>query len=223
MEGSLKNFLKSLKANESTISMLLGGMVMIVIAILLVNYFRPSPRSQITEESSSTESGQISLRLEDISQDGLVTGDLDLGNAQAGVATESISPIGTGTTHMVNKGEHLWMIAETYYGSGYNWVDIAEANNLVNPGQIEKNQNIIIPNVPSRLATTSNKITTPVSSNATTISGTEYTIQKGDSLWSVALRSYADGYGWIDIWNANKGAINNPDYVEIGQKLRIPR
>ena len=31
---------------------------------------------------------------------------------------------------IVQKNQSLWMIAEQAYGSGYNWTDIAKANNL---------------------------------------------------------------------------------------------
>ena len=33
-------------------------------------------------------------------------------------------------THTVESGETLWSIAEKYYKSGYNWVDIKAANKL---------------------------------------------------------------------------------------------
>lgn len=51
------------------------------------------------------------------------------------------------TTHIVMEGEDLWSIAEIYYDSGYNWVDIAEANNIQNPNMLESGQEIDIPDV----------------------------------------------------------------------------
>ena len=40
MEKTLKQTLKELKENESTISMILGGLVVLIVAVLLFNYFR---------------------------------------------------------------------------------------------------------------------------------------------------------------------------------------
>ena len=57
------------------------------------------------------------------------------------------------TKHMVSEGETLWSIAEKYYKSGYNWIDIQKANNLTNASVITKGQEITIPDVEARVAT----------------------------------------------------------------------
>jgi len=41
-----------------------------------------------------------------------------------------------GATYTVVRGDNLWNIAVRAYGDGYRWVDIAKANNLVNPDLI---------------------------------------------------------------------------------------
>ena len=51
------------------------------------------------------------------------------------------------TTHTVKQGEDLWGIAENYYASGYNWVDIAEANDIENPDMLTVGDEILIPDV----------------------------------------------------------------------------
>lgn len=51
------------------------------------------------------------------------------------------------TNHIVSEGEDLWSISEKYYNSGYNWVDIADENNIENPNMVKVGQDIIIPNV----------------------------------------------------------------------------
>ena len=60
---------------------------------------------------------------------------------------------GLPATHVVGEGENLWKIAETYYKSGYNWVDIAEANEIPFPGNIETGQELSIPAVEAKKAT----------------------------------------------------------------------
>src|SRR3989344_5856272 len=115
MEKQLKKWLKDLKLNESTISMILGGLVVVVVGILIYNYFT----------NVGKETGQP------------LTGDQQLEDQNI--------PAGLPTTHTVVAGEHLWQIAEKYYGSGYNWTDIAEANKLTNPDQIEAGQTLEVP------------------------------------------------------------------------------
>ena len=48
----------------------------------------------------------------------------------SGVTTEK-TQVTLPTKHTVAKGETLWSIAEKYYKSGYNWVDIQKENNLL--------------------------------------------------------------------------------------------
>jgi len=47
--------------------------------------------------------------------------------------------------HIVVKGDTLWGIAKKYYGNGNKYIDIAKANNIVNPDKISIGQKIIIP------------------------------------------------------------------------------
>ncbi len=47
-----------------------------------------------------------------------------------------------------------------------------------------------------------------------------YTVQSGDSLWSIAENKFGDGFKWVEITRANK--ISNPAEIEIGTKLTIP-
>lgn len=48
---------------------------------------------------------------------------------------------------------------------------------------------------------------------------TEYTVQKGDSLWKIAKRFYGDGRAYTVLASRNK--IKNPDLIYPGQVLRI--
>lgn len=70
-----------------------------------------------------------------------------------GTSTEQAA-IKLPTSHIVGSGETLWSIAEKYYRSGYNWVDIQKENNLSNASVITKGQTLVIPNVEARTATT---------------------------------------------------------------------
>ncbi|MEK7521185.1 MAG: LysM peptidoglycan-binding domain-containing protein [Patescibacteria group bacterium] len=50
--------------------------------------------------------------------------------------------------------------------------------------------------------------------------GGTYKVQKGDTLWSIAERSYGSGYNWTDIATENK--LANPGAIEEGQELFLP-
>ena len=139
-----------------------------------------------------------------------------------------VVPTNLPSTHKVEKGEDLWKIAEKYYGSGYNWVDIAAENNIVNPDMVMAEQELALPMVAVRqpLAKVAaaldeapieeKGIETPAQITAET-----YTVSEGDSLWKIAVKVYADGYKWPEIANAN--SLSNPDHVEAGQELILPR
>lgn len=120
--------------------------------------------------------------------------------------------------HVVKKGEHLWMIAERYYGSGYNAIDIAQANQLKNPNLIFAGQKLVIPTVKPRKPTTG-KIAN-MSTEQRKVKVKEYRVKKGDYLWKIALEVYGDGYAWVKIAKVNK--LKNPSLIYPGQKLIIP-
>ncbi len=49
-----------------------------------------------------------------------------------------------------------------------------------------------------------------------------YTVQSGDTLWSIAQSVYSNGSLWTRIWNANKATVANPNLIFTGQTLVIP-
>lgn len=50
--------------------------------------------------------------------------------------------------------------------------------------------------------------------------GEEYVVQKGDSLSKIGQQF---GLPWQDIYEANKDQIKNPDLIQPGWKLKIPK
>ncbi|MDQ3805436.1 MAG: LysM peptidoglycan-binding domain-containing protein [Acidobacteriota bacterium] len=50
--------------------------------------------------------------------------------------------------------------------------------------------------------------------------GETYTVQKGDTLSEIGQRL---GVAWRDIFEANRDQLNDPDKIQPGQNLRIPR
>lgn len=124
--------------------------------------------------------------------------------------------------YTVAAGDSLWAIAEKQYKSGYNWVDIARANNLSNPGALKTGQKLKMPKVEQKIATVKpQQNQQQVATSKTKITGADYTIVKGDTLWDVSVRAYGDGYQWKKIAEANK--LVNPSLIHSGNKLKIPR
>ncbi len=210
-EKRIKNILKFFKMNENTISTLMGGVVIVVIAGLIFNYFRTANLKtwQGTllndQETAQTENKDISAN------DKLVT------------------------THKVVKGDDLWHIAEKYYKSGYNYVDIMKENKITGKGIITAGMELRIPNVEAKKLTvvevkkeiaiskTGDVVKQDVKvADSKSIEVGEYTTQKGDSYWKLAVRAYGDGYKWTKIYWANRKLFAKPDMIHANVKINIP-
>jgi nucleoid-associated protein YgaU len=187
---NLKNALKSIKLHESTISMVLGAIVIVVLGVIVVNYFKSADQGLLDESPAVTETGQPKV-------------ERGMGDV----------------TYTVSEGENLWDIAEIQYGSGYNWVDIAEANDLESPGLINTGDELLIPDVEPKQLTV--EMPQDVNDEAEAISGGTYTVETGDNLWDIAVRAYGDGYRWVDI--ASENDLVNPNLIHKGNILTIPR
>jgi len=189
------------KNNESYVSMALGAIVVLVIGVLIFNYF-----SKINQNKSNNQ-GEIS----DAAQTG----------ASPSLATKTVNgnPVSLSNTsseqnYTVVAGDNLWKVSEKFYGTGYNWKLIASANNLVNPRVIHSGNVLKIPDA-AVLKLPATGITSP------SISGGNYTVSKGDTLWSIAVRSYGDGFAWNKISKANNNI--DPRNLKVGMSLNIPR
>ncbi|MCX7996770.1 MAG: LysM peptidoglycan-binding domain-containing protein [Patescibacteria group bacterium] len=136
------------------------------------------------------------------------------------------SPV-TERRYTVQEGEGLWQIAEKTTGSGFNWVQIAEANNIVNPDTIAPGMVLIIPSVGTMAPTAS---PAPALDTGGQIDGgmtgrarpdvSEYTVQEGEGLWQIAEKIYGDGNVWVHI--AKENGLTDPNAVYPGMKLTMP-
>jgi nucleoid-associated protein YgaU len=191
----MKDFLKKLKLAEGTISMLLGAAVVIVVGVLLFNFFRGKPTIPTVKEEVTTK--------------------------ETVPPSTPTPPASLPATYKVEKGDHLWKIAIKFYGSGYNWVDIVKENQLKNPDVIRNGQELRIPEVAVRTAT----ITLPKTGKGETageaITGGNYAVVRGDNLWKISVRAYQDGFKWTEIAKVNK--LVNPNLIHPGNILELPR
>jgi len=210
-EKSIKNILKFFKMNENTISTLMGGVVVVVIAGLIFNYFRTANlktwQGILLDEQETT----ATTKAEDIASEKIID------------------------TYKVVKGDDLWHISEKYYKSGYNYVDIMSENKLSGKGVITAGMELRIPKVEAKKITVvelkkeiaiSDKgdvvKQTTLEDGMKSIETGEYTTQKGDSFWKLAVRAYGDGYKWTKIFQANKKLFANPNILYAGVKITIP-
>ena len=49
-----------------------------------------------------------------------------------------------------------------------------------------------------------------------------YTVQSGDTLWSIAEAACGDGAKYMKIFEANSDLLEHPDQIIPGQKLQMP-
>jgi nucleoid-associated protein YgaU len=53
-------------------------------------------------------------------------------------------------------------------------------------------------------------------------SGKTYTVQPGDTLHKIARKHLGDGNAFMQIFNANKDQLTDPDTIKPGQVLKLP-
>jgi nucleoid-associated protein YgaU len=206
MDRRLKHFLKWLKEQESIISMMLGALVVVAVGALIFSYYSDSRSAQINNSSATTAA----------------TSPEGLGSDQE---VESQEPEGE---YIVRRGDHLWKIAQTHYGSGYRHTDIAAANNINLDTPLFVGQRLKLPFLdaqrePVKISESENQVSqTPkeVPQKNSNDKNT-YTVTRGDTLWSIAVATYQNGYRWMDIVESNPELITDPSLIEVGWVLKI--
>jgi len=124
-----------------------------------------------------------------------------------------------GQTYVVLANDNLWQIAEKVYGSGYNFVDIASANNLTDADYLQVGQQITLPGVEAKVPTAGDLPAQAAMTKSETSVPAQYTVVQGDSLWDIAVKTYNNGYEWTKIAQLN--TLPNPDFINPGQILRL--
>ncbi len=124
-------------------------------------------------------------------------------------------------TYVVQEGDQLSLIAEKFYGSGLNTEDIMKANNLTDSNLLVVGQTLIIPDVKPRYPKTGKITETAAKTEQVTAKDDTYVVREGDDLSKIALQAYGDSYAWQRIADAN--GLTNPDQLEVGRVLIIPR
>lgn len=247
-EGLFDKIQYDLQHNQSYLNLILGGLIVVVLGVLIYNYFN-KPESAIgpAQETQLTTDANGDVTKENLPGD-----------------------------YTIKAGDTLFTIAEKYYGDGYKYPEILKENNLDNENLISEGQVITIPAVETELslsseipemtpaASDSGTALTPESSPDLALTAPEapkapeapaaptppaamldqtpdqgtggaenqtiwgekittdtYTVQAGDWLSKISGRAYGDIYSYQKIAQANN--LSNPDAIEVGMTIKIPR
>lgn len=103
------------ETNQSRLSMVLGILIVLVVGILIFNYFnKPKPSLGPAQQTTAGQSADV-------------------------------TPGNLPGKYTVKDGDTLFNIAQTYYKDGYQYPEIAKANSLTNPDLLETGQVLTIP------------------------------------------------------------------------------
>jgi nucleoid-associated protein YgaU len=115
----------------------------------------------------------------------------------------------TTATVTIKTGDSLWKISKQYLGGGSRWHELVAANPSVTvptrvlPGTVLK--------LPAAVGKTLMQVT----------SVSQVKIQKGDSLWRIALSVYGTGSSWTCLAQANP-SLRDANEIFAGQTLLVP-
>ncbi|MBI4040217.1 LysM peptidoglycan-binding domain-containing protein [Candidatus Daviesbacteria bacterium] len=200
--GLVSRIQKELESNQSYLSLVLGVLIVLVVGILVFNYFKKGQDNLLPAQQTQNEPADV-------------------------------TPDNLPGKYTVKEGDTLFTIAQKYYNDGYQYPKLAEANNLANPDAVDVGQVLEIPKVEVSPSPTPSPAenqnqqglgiggATNQTEWGEKIDGDTYTVQLGDWLSKIAGRAYGDIYAFDKIVQANN--IQNPNEIEVGTVLKIPR
>lgn len=218
---SLKQFIKHTRLNPYfTLGLVLAVFISLVAVLTIlfsqdakeIAFETPTP----TPEPTSQVVTQLPATIELLETDG------------------QLIPAGLPVTYEVQPGDSSWKIALAFYGNGHNYVDIEEANQLAPDAHLRVGQQLVIPAKALRNAEqvvqstplpeqTSEQIEPTEKVDQVNESTSSYTVQPGDSLWTIAEDRLNDPYRWVEIYELNQKQIGaNPDLIYPDTELRLP-
>ena len=117
----------------------------------------------------------------------------------------------------MERGDTLWGLAKHYYGDGMKWKKLAKANaDLVG----ESGSNYLEVGWTLTIPDTATQKDAPSADNPRP--GTTYTVERGDTLSDIADDAYGTPEKWPTIAKANPDVIDDPDLIDVGDRLELP-
>lgn len=122
----------------------------------------------------------------------------------------------------VRGGDTLSGLAQAHLGSSGRWRELYEANRdqLDQPHEVYVGMKLRLP-AGHGGGRRGNSETSGSRSGGGTLRG-GYVVKSNDSLSSIAADQLGDAGRWEQIYKANKGWLDHPDDIRVGQKLIIP-
>jgi nucleoid-associated protein YgaU len=212
---NLKDLLKAIKLNESTISTVLGILVVVVVGIFVVNYFRSIGPGDTLPTGVNTEDLDSNIKSTYTVKEGdslWTIAEQVYGDGYKWVEIQKVNSLTDANS--IETGQVLKIPSVETEATG-----LAEAT--------EAPTATLAP-TPSQVATAMPEATEvptedddATASTAVEITGERYTVVRGDNLWDIAERAYGDGFQWVKIAEANE--LVNPDIIHAGNVFSIPR
>ena len=113
--GLFEKIQYDLQHNPSYLNLILGGLIVVVLGVLVYNYFnRPNTELMTSQPTEQEQSGDV--------------------------AKENLPG-----KYTVKEGDTLFTIAQKYYDDGFKYSEIVKANEMQNENQLEVGQSINIP------------------------------------------------------------------------------
>ena len=192
--------------NESRISAILGALVVIVVGVMVVNYFRNLNTGTTTPVATSTEQEQT--QASEVKHT-VVTGDSLWSIAEKhyddGFKWTDIRDANDLQGKPIRVGQELIIPNVMAQASPTPLLTIKPS---ASPAPTPKPADETVSQTNS-------------TDNTAKITGDNYTVEHGDNLWDIAVRAYGDGFQWTKIAQANN--LVNPRVIHAGNQFVIPR
>lgn len=135
--------------------------------------------------------------------------------------------------HTVVAGDSYAKIAKQYYpGMVQRGIDeLIKANPAIEPSRMRQGQKVLLPELPALASGPGAAPGTPATPGTAIVRtpaaelrpGSVYVVRQGDTLPGISKRAYSSAGRWQDIWIENFGAIDDPDHLRAGTRLKLPK
>jgi nucleoid-associated protein YgaU len=198
------SFTPELNSASSYLNLVLGLLIVLVVGVLLFNYFKKDGGDLGPSDQTASTTGQEQK-------------DVEVSNLPG--------------KYTVKEGDTLFTIAEKYYSDGYQYLKLVETNKLSDANNLTVGQVLEIPKLETTPVVAQIQPTGEAkggiggAENQTIwgerITGDTYVTVEGDWLSKIAGRAYGDPMKFDVIAKANN--ISNADLIPVGITLKIPR